>query len=207
MTMDQYAWSRAEALHYVGLIMTAGAILSSSTIFVIPALCRTFSERNVLIFGGFLPMALGRSLFIPFLGGSTPKMAEPLNFTMDSTAGIIQSFTGNSSASIELVGCPIAQEWCRTTPVLPLIQFLVGYTFSAFGYPVALTLLQSIYSKVLGCRPQGVWVGLIVGSGCLARIVGPVCIGFVYARYGMYWTFGITGLTVLLGMFWIWLVR
>lgn len=203
MTMDQYAWSRAEALHYVGLIMTAGAILSSSTFIVIPALCRNFSERHVLIFGGFLPMAIGRSLLIPFLGGSPPKMAEPFNFT----SSIIQNFTGNRSESIELVGCPIAQEWCRTTPALPMTQFLIGYAFSAIGYPIAVTLLQTIYSSVLGCRPQGVWMGLIIGSGSLARIIGPVFIGFVYARYGMYLTFGITGVTVLLGMFWIWLVR
>lgn len=186
--------------------MTAAAILSSSTFIVMPALCRKFSERHVLIFGGFLTMAVGRCLLIPFLGGSPPKMAEPFNFTMD-TAGIIQNLTGNSSDSIELVGCPIAQEWCRTTPALPLTQFLIGYAFSAFGYPIAITLLQTTYSNVLGCRPQGVWMGLILGSGCLARIIGPVCIGFVYARYGMYWTFGITGVILLLGMFWIWLVR
>lgn len=202
--MDLYAWSRAEALHYVGLILTGGAILSTSTFIVLPALCRVFSERHVMIFCGFLPMAFGRGLLIPFLGGSPPKMAEPLHLRMD---GIIPNFIGNSSENIELLGCPIAQEWCRTTPVLPMAQLLIGYAFSACGFPIAVTLLQTIYSNVLGCRPQGVWVGLIFGSGCLARVIGPVCIGFIYARYGMYWTFGMTALTVLLGMFWIWLIR
>lgn len=205
--MDQYAWSRAEALHYVGLILTVAAIVSSSTFFVLPVLCRKFSERHILIFVGFLSMAIGRFLFIPFLGGSPPKMAESFNLTLDSHLPQNVTVDSHSSPGIELVGCSISQEWCRTTPALPMAQYLMGYALMAFGFPITFTLLQTIYSKVLGCRPQGFWMGLIIGTGCLARVLGPVCIGFTYTHYGMYWTFGITGVTVLLGMFWIWLIR
>lgn len=207
MTMDQFAWSREDALFYVSLVMAASAFVSLSSFFVVPALCRIFSESHVLIFVGFLALAIGRGLNIPFLGGSPPKMAEPLNFFVNASSGITYNFTSGSDVTIETVGCPITQEWCRTTPALPLIQFLIGFALTSFGYPITFALLQTIYTKVLGCRPQGVWIGLITGCGSVARIIGPIFIGNIYAPYGMYWTFySATGIVVI-GMIWTWLCR
>lgn len=205
MAMDLFAWSRAETLQYGGLILSGVAIVSISSFLVLPALQRKFSERNILIFVGFLLMAFGRILYIPFLGGNSPKMAGSYIFAIDSH--IMQNFTVNSPDRMELIGCPISQEWCRTTPALPMVQFLSAYALTAFGYPIIFTLLQRIYAQVLGCRPEGVWLGLINGSGSLARVLGPICIGFMYSRYGMYWTYGLTEVTILLSMFWIWIIR
>lgn len=32
-------------------------------------------------------------------------------------------------------------------------------------------------------------MGIITNAGCLSRITGPICIMFLYTRYGTFWTF------------------
>lgn len=229
MSMDQFAWSHFEALYYMGLIMTSGSIVSLSSYIMLPALCRRFRDSHVLIFVGFLTLIIGCSLNIPFRDGNTPKMKGPYNFAMVDTAALSQNYTIDTTNSfelvdfplssiarnvtldsldsVELVGCPASQEWCQTTPALPLTQFIIGFVFTSFGINVSLTVIQIIYSKILGCRPQGVWMGVFSGFMTVARILGPIFSGYIYPPYGMYWTFGSMSVFVLLGMLWTWLLR
>lgn len=103
----------------------------------------------------------------------------------------------------EILGCPITQEWCLYTPQLTITQFFIGYGFTSIGYPLGVTLIQTIFSKILGPRPQGVWMGLMTGAGCASRVLGPVFIGLIYTRLGTYHTFGITGAMLLISMLWL----
>lgn len=82
-------------------------------------------------------------------------------------------------------------------------QFLIGYGFTTIGYPLGVTLIQTIFSKILGPRPQGVWMGLMTGAGCASRVLGPVFVGLIYTRYGTYQTFGLTGLMLIVAMIFI----
>lgn len=50
-------------------------------------------------------------------------------------------------------------------------------------------------------------MGLMTGAGCLSRVMGPVCVGIVYTRFGPIWTFGITLLLMLLPMFWLFFLK
>lgn len=84
-----------------------------------------------------------------------------------------------------------------------MTQFLLGYFLTCIGYPIGVTLIQTIFSKILGPRPQGVWMGLITGSGCLSRIMGPVCVGYVYTRHGTYATFGFTTVMMFVALLWL----
>lgn len=197
--MDQFAWTKSEALYYMGILMSVGAVVACVTFVAIAPLCKRFAERHVLLWGGFLPMAIGRLLYIPW-GDAPPAMAIPRNVSdmVNSTLLAIPE---------ELVGCPVTQVWCLSTPALTMTQFLLGYLMTCIGYPIGVTLIQTIFSKILGPRPQGVWMGMITGSGCLSRIMGPVCVGFVYTRYGTYATFVGTAVMMLVAMVWMWLFR
>lgn len=107
----------------------------------------------------------------------------------------------------EIVGCPITQEWCLYTPQMTITQFFIGYAFTSIGYPLGVTLIQTIFSKILGPRPQGVWMGLLTGAGCASRVLGPVFVSFIYTRLGTYYTFGITGVMLIISMLWLQLVN
>ncbi|CAH1969756.1 unnamed protein product [Acanthoscelides obtectus] len=104
----------------------------------------------------------------------------------------------------DLLGCPSSQEWCAYIPRMLLAQFIFAYLFITFGYPVGVTIIQTLFSKVLGSKPQGVWMGLITGSGCLSRVMGPIFVTYIYEEYGTYWTFGAT--TSIMSLCTIWLL-
>lgn len=45
---------------------------------------------------------------------------------------------------------------------------------------------------MLGPRPQGVWMGVLTGAGCVSRALGPLFVSSVYARRGPDATFAST---------------
>lgn len=218
LTMDQFAWSKAEALYYMGIIMSVGAIIAIFTFLLINPLCKFFPEVKVMIWGGFFFMVLGRVLFIPWGPDSPPIYDDSERLEMLHNKSICDNFNSNltkfydclssiprenetspdfretfrdfwefkNAFSIycnqsdifdylettgfwrngtkvsrkncddvpELVGCPSSQEWCFTTPGMTMTQFIIGYALTALGYPIGVTLIQTIFSKILGPRPQ-----------------------------------------------------
>lgn len=50
-------------------------------------------------------------------------------------------------------------------------------------------------------------MGLMTGSGCLSRVMGPVFVGYIYTRLGTIWTFGFTTVMMAVSMIWLWIVR
>uniref|UniRef100_A0A6M2DTX9 Putative transporter/transmembrane protein n=1 Tax=Xenopsylla cheopis TaxID=163159 RepID=A0A6M2DTX9_XENCH len=184
LTMDQFAWTKSQALYYMGVVMSVGAVVACVTFAAIGPLCKIFEERKVLLWGGFFLMVLGRAVYLPY---SNQKLT-----IMDDEDVYMNSTFLNGTLNAEPVGCPRDQEWCLYTPAMTIEQFLFGYALTAIGYPIGVTLIQAIFSKILGPRPQGVWMGLMTGSGCLSRVLGPVFVSVVYTRLGTIWTFSLT---------------
>ncbi|CAG9769661.1 unnamed protein product [Ceutorhynchus assimilis] len=104
----------------------------------------------------------------------------------------------------DLLGCPSSQEWCNEVPAITYTQFIFCYVLTVLGYPIGITLIQTLFSKLLGSRPQGVWMGLMTGSGCLSRVMGPVFVTHVYEEYGTVWTFGMTSAMMAVSLLWLW---
>ncbi len=91
--------------------MSVGAVIACVTFVAIKPLCQKFEERSVLLWGGFLLIAIGRILYIPY-GDHLHVMA--------TNSSIIDLVANNSNVSInndsttsisEMVGCPLSQEW------------------------------------------------------------------------------------------------
>lgn len=93
--------------------MAVGGVIACITFAGIGPLCRRFEERSVLLWGGFLLMAIGRILYIPW-GDQLPQMATNLS-TIDLSSNnlsiSVDVLNSNSSANIEVVGCPLSQKW------------------------------------------------------------------------------------------------
>jgi MFS transporter, ceroid-lipofuscinosis neuronal protein 7 len=192
LTMEQFAWTKSEALANMAYVMGAGGIIACVTFVAISPLCKKFKENYVLIIGGFFLMVLGRLAHIPY-GNQFPKLAVDREFTHPN--GTFQLFDEDDE---RVLGCPVSQEWCKTTPVLGFSQFMIGYLLTSIGYPIGLTLISTIFSKVLGPRPQGLWMGLMTASGCLSRIFGPICVSVLYAKYGTFWLSSVTAVMMLI---------
>ncbi|XP_008210269.1 major facilitator superfamily domain-containing protein 8 [Nasonia vitripennis] len=196
LTMDQFAWDRKQSVFYMGILMSVGAVVACVTFVLIGPLCKRFQERRVMLWGGFFFMVIGRVISIP-MGTDPPLIAE---------LGLFGNETLDPLTGQQKLGCPSYQEWCRYTPRMTITQFICGYAFTTIGYPLGVTLIQTIFSKVLGPRPQGLWMGLMTGAGCFSRVLGPVFVGVIYTRLGIYETFGLTGLTLIVSMVWLGIV-
>lgn len=55
-----------------------------------------------------------------------------------------------------------------------MTQTTLLYAYRVYRYPVGMTLIQTLFSKILGARPQGTWMGWLVASGSVARIIGEI---------------------------------
>jgi len=69
-----------------------------------------------------------------------------------------------------------------------LTRFLLGAGLIwCIGFPLAQTIIVSMFSKSLGKAPQGTWMGWIGAMGSLGRILGPIGAGYLYYHKGQMW--------------------
>lgn len=162
--MDQFAWSKTESLFYMGILMGVGALVAIVVFLFTGRLTHIFKERKLLLWGGFMITSLAIILLLPW-GPDPPKLAIPKNLTIESLRNL--SFQLNltdltfdelianlTDEGDQLLGCPLSQPWCEYTPALTVTQFLLSYICASIGYPLGVTLIQTLFSKVLGPRPQ-----------------------------------------------------
>ncbi|XP_008974944.1 major facilitator superfamily domain-containing protein 8 isoform X3 [Pan paniscus] len=166
------------------------------------ALFETIGERAILL-GGLIVVWVGFFILLPW-GNQFPKIQwEDLhnNSIPNTTFGeiIIGLWKSPMEDDNERpTGCSIEQAWCLYTPVIHLAQFLTSVVLIGLGYPVCNLMSYTLYSKILGPKPQGVYMGWLTASGSGARILGPMFISQVYAHWGPRWAFSLVcGIIVL----------
>ncbi|MEQ2159237.1 Major facilitator superfamily domain-containing protein 8 [Goodea atripinnis] len=95
-------------------------------------------------------------------------------------------------------GCPYQQTWCQYTPAIYLAQYISSDFLIGVGYPACNVMSYTLYSKILGPKPQGVYMGWLTASGSGARTLGPVFVSHVYTLLGPRWAFSlICGMVVV----------
>ncbi|XP_077983694.1 major facilitator superfamily domain-containing protein 8-like isoform X2 [Glandiceps talaboti] len=182
LTMAMYAWTREEAVLYSGIILGVGAILAVVMFFITKFLSKRYDERNVLLLG--VSLLLSGFIFqipMPWTSDYPPRPEYHVNTTnLD---------LNTTDCGADLDGCGCYFDWCTSTHKIYLSQYLVAVTFMSAGYPVSTVMNFTIFSKILGPKPQGLYMGFITAAGSLARIFGPIFAGQFYANFGPTWTF------------------
>uniref|UniRef100_A0A671QLK6 Major facilitator superfamily domain-containing protein 8-like n=1 Tax=Sinocyclocheilus anshuiensis TaxID=1608454 RepID=A0A671QLK6_9TELE len=170
LSMDMFAWTRKEAVFYNGIILAAIGFESILVFLVV----KVVSARLVY---GILILVIG--FFFPTL---------ILNNTLPT---IRLAPTPPSNTSLEPTGCPSEQTWCLFTPVIHVAQYITSDILIGVGYPTCNVMSYTLYSKILGPKPQGVYMGWLTASGSGARTLGPVFVSHVYTILGPRWTFSV----------------
>ncbi|XP_035784572.1 major facilitator superfamily domain-containing protein 8-like isoform X2 [Anopheles albimanus] len=207
LTMDMFAWTKAEALYYMAWIMAVGAVLASGVFLMIGPLCKRIPEQHVLLWGGFFLMVLGRAVYIP-MSDQPPKLALAENVTTTLLAddpnwkGVYGSnFTDVRSDMIR-----VDLDYKGPAFIEPVSNISdMDYVKDLLGCPSTQEWCKT--TQVLGPRPQGTWMGMMTGSGCMSRALGPVFLSTIYTKYGLYWTFGSTAVMMAVTMLWLWHMR
>ncbi|KAK7068027.1 Major facilitator superfamily domain-containing protein 8 [Halocaridina rubra] len=214
---DEYGWSDDKAVVIVGIALAVGGVLSVGMFAVSGILAKKYDERKVMLGLGFPLLIIGSFLALPWGNAEMPRKCDELssNVTYTSTVPTSQyapithfpfedydvsdTTTNSHEDCYEDSGCPYdEQPWCEYTPQIPIPQLAISYIIIILGYPVCQSLCQAIYSKMLGPKPQGLWMGVLTGVGGLSRILGPIFVSYVYTYLGPYVTFGaLTGSMVV----------
>lgn len=65
LAIDQWGWTKEDAIMYLGITMACGGLLSGLCFATIGPLSKKFDERLLLICAGLFPMILGRVCMFP----------------------------------------------------------------------------------------------------------------------------------------------
>ena len=71
--MDQWGWSRQEAVRYLGINMACGALVGVTCFAFIGPLAKRFDDRKLLIFVGLIPLIIGKVIILP-MSNEYPQM-------------------------------------------------------------------------------------------------------------------------------------
>ncbi|XP_048387620.1 major facilitator superfamily domain-containing protein 8 isoform X2 [Stegostoma tigrinum] len=200
LTMDMYAWTGKQAVLYNGILLVGVGVESIVVFMTTKFLSKRFEDR-LLLLGGFVIIFLGFFVLLPWGNQYPPiqwtEIKNPSNYNsaeMKYNESSIITWNFLTQASLyfnaERIGCPVQQVWCQHTPIIHLVQYILSAVLIGMGYPVCNVMTYTLYSKLLGPKPQGVYMGWLTAAGSGARTLGPVFVSQVYTHYGPRWTFG-----------------
>ena len=87
------------------------------------------------------------SLFPSVLSGPPVDQNGSFAFAPFNVSNVTHHFNGG--------GCDVSkQPWCLYVPAINLWQFLTGFALVSIGYPIGNVMSYSIFSKILGSKPQ-----------------------------------------------------
>ena len=104
---------------------------------------------------GFILTFIGFTIYLPW-GNKYPKIkgvTDAISPT-NKTANLHNATFAYQEELIDLVGCPIEYDWCHNTPQMHISQLILGMLCLSVGYPLVMVLTTSMYSKIIGPRPQ-----------------------------------------------------
>ncbi|KAG7160541.1 major facilitator superfamily domain-containing protein 8-like isoform X1 [Homarus americanus] len=211
--MDQYAWTEDKAMIVIGAALSVGGLICIFMFALNGILAKRYDERTVMIILGLVPIVVGTFIFLPWGDARIPIQT----CTTDNDTVTTEMTTIATSEEMQVYdyenmdqllfdkdtedcgpGCPTTQIWCTYTPQLPLAQLIVAYVIVIIGYPVATGINQSIFSKLVGPKPQGIWMSIITVVGSFSRVMGPVFVSYVYTDFGTRWCFGFLTISMVL---------
>ncbi|KAK7909872.1 hypothetical protein WMY93_014556 [Mugilogobius chulae] len=155
LTMDMFAWTRKEAVLYNGIIICCIGFESIFVFLVVKLSSQRFGDRPVLM-AGLAFIFWGFFCLLPW-GNHYPKIqwADLQNNTQVSQMALASA----TNSTVEPTGCPSVQTWCQYTPAINIAQFIISDILIGVGYPTCNVMSYTLYSKVLGPKPQGsIWL-------------------------------------------------
>lgn len=184
--MDMFAWTRRQAVLYNGIILACIGFESILVFLAVKVISQRIGDRPVLL-GGLAIIFIGFFILLPW-GEHYPKIQWA---DIHNTSYPQQVMVAEGNGTVEPTGCPADQTWCLYTPAIYLAQYISSDFLIGVGYPACNVMSYTLYSKILGPKPQGVYMGWLTASGSGARTLGPVFVSQVYTRLGPRWAFSL----------------
>ncbi|KAK5979913.1 Membrane transporter [Trichostrongylus colubriformis] len=97
----------------------------------------------------------------------------------------VVSVNGSIVPNPDPVGCRPSFEWCATTPPINPVLFVVTYiVIVGTSFSLINVSMNTVFSTLIGPRSQGTMQGVLLLSGSVARMCGPIFVSNLFAAYG-----------------------
>ncbi|XP_062371697.1 major facilitator superfamily domain-containing protein 8 [Sardina pilchardus] len=189
LSMDMFAWTRRQAVLYNGIILACIGFESILVFLAVKVISQRVGDRPVLL-GGLAIIFCGFFILLPW-GNQYPKIQWADVHNSSRTQQVIDTAALAPNATVEYTGCPAEQSWCLYTPAIHLAQYIISNFLIGVGFSACNVMSYTLYSKILGPKPQGVYMGWLTASGSGARTLGPVFVSQVYTLLGPRWAFSL----------------
>ena len=208
---EEYALSASKSLFYSTLLVSISGVAGSIGMLIFGKFVHgKFDERKLLLSSALIPIAIALLLDIPMGSNTMPThncsagqnysvghyLKHPLSI-VSNTQTIFKSnltvynfelnkISSSNDSTDNCLGCPVlVQPWCSYTPQLMPAQIIVLYTLSMIYFTIGLSIVMSIFAKVLGPSPLGVWMSLPSIASCFTRFLGSLWLVAVYQHLGI----------------------
>ncbi|XP_076145316.1 major facilitator superfamily domain-containing protein 8 isoform X2 [Alosa pseudoharengus] len=189
LSMDMFAWTRRQAVLYNGIILACIGFESILVFLAVKVISQRVGDRPVLL-GGLAIIFCGFFILLPW-GNQYPKIQWADIHNSSRTQQAIATAVLAPNGTMEPTGCPADQSWCLYTPAIHLAQYIISNFLIGVGFSACNVMSYTLYSKILGPKPQGVYMGWLTASGSGARTLGPVFVSQVYTLLGPRWAFSL----------------
>ena len=203
---DLYGTSPSKAATYVSVTVAAGNLISVVFMLLTLKPFKRIDTRKVMIWGGFFVMCISILLHFPFSDKDIPiaNCTNVANTSFQKTLSrhqnpfltAVRHFKLNVSADItsseatafedeNCYGCPYEQQpWCETANLITAPQLIVTYFVGRIGINNVVSTAPTVYSKIFGPVPMGVWMSLLSVVSGLSRLTGPLFLSYIYEKSG-----------------------
>ncbi|XP_065891982.1 major facilitator superfamily domain-containing protein 8-like isoform X2 [Dysidea avara] len=180
MAEDEYAWDGDKATFVVNFLSAVNSIISIAAFMGTRYILKWIPERTIFI-SGLILMIIGTGIWLP-VGPDKPSV---------EIIDVLSNYTGDPvDNSTSKLGCNYRkQSWCLDQPKIYLFQYVVGLYILTPGYCASSLICYTMFSKILGPRPQGLMMGFISAAGSAGRTAGPLLLANMYYSEGPRTTF------------------
>ncbi|XP_065057277.1 major facilitator superfamily domain-containing protein 8-like isoform X2 [Rhopilema esculentum] len=173
---DELAMTKRAAVFNAGILLSFLGPIAVLSLAFVKCTSKRMSERQVIL-GGFTIALIGFVMFLPW-GNTYPTL---------QTIEVIK--VGNVTHTIWKEGCPAKYQWCKNTPKMHLEQIIIAELMVFIGFTLPYLVTNGLYSKVVGPRKQGFYLAALSGSSCIAAIIAPLLLAYLYEHLGPRYVF------------------
>uniref|UniRef100_A0A914XVC4 Major facilitator superfamily (MFS) profile domain-containing protein n=1 Tax=Panagrolaimus superbus TaxID=310955 RepID=A0A914XVC4_9BILA len=183
LAMTIFAFSKTQVVKYIAVAQLLRSMLAFITYasYIKFNLGKILNNRIITISAliGLLSFHL-TSYSWPFLPGQI-KMYTNYD---------IQNVTLNST---ELTGCNVDRfPWCETfNPVNVYVYYIAYVILIGMSFPNLNISMNTLFSKIIGPRPQAAQQGWLQVAGSSARLIGPIAMSSLYTEFGPRWNWNV----------------
>jgi len=207
---DMYGLEGEVAMFYASIGLSLGGFIGVLLFLAGAKLAKIIDERIIVTFIGYGLLVFGIFAHYPIGNNPIPVADENCSFVesevnvTDSSYSVSSYYSHvrhtNDNETLDCLGCPYTQTWCQTSYQIPAWQLLVTIMLTILGAPLIISLSVAIFSKILGPRPQGFWIGVLQACNSFTRILGPLWLSVMYEQVGYYPVVATVGILETLAM-------